>query len=171
MTHQPDKKSHLKEEAQKWEMKLAALGMPSELGEDPGAKALRQLHESRGELINAEEKILRAIQRYFIDRTGNIHGEHLKVSQEIARAVGVDPEEMPVDLIESVRRDMMELGHALSVIAQKISEARQMMSLSPKYFARDIVREYKQALAGSHSADPEIVEAMAQKIATEYTGF
>jgi hypothetical protein len=89
-----------------WEAELQKEGMPSELPEDEGAKALREsMREESEDTLDTE--IRREIVFYFA--TGNqFHGDHNIARSEIAAKLGIPHASIPESIMESVRDEIKE---------------------------------------------------------------
>lgn len=154
-----------KKEMDHWNKKI---GMSEEPGEDIGAQALRELHESQGEAIDGDTTIVKAIQQYFSTRKGNVHGEHRYAAAEIAElAGGINPDDIPVDLVESVREEMIQLDQVMSRIATDLIRTNDRLRARPKVLANSTLREMRnQGLMDQfNNIDEKIIEDVANRIA------
>lgn len=143
-----------------WERKLASQGMPSELGADRGKEALREQMREQGELNDKEDQIMKALQTYWVFREGSIHGEHLKIAQDIANQVGVSVDNIPQDLVDAVGKEIGDVDQRAREIASVLVKKRPAL----KNNAADLAREVEGKLYDEYSnMDRAVITEIASR--------
>ena len=121
-----------------WEAKLAAQGMPSEIGVDKGKEKLQQSMQESGELKAHDAEIIRALQTYWVFREGSLHGEHLKIAQEIAGQLGISADEIPQDLVDAIREEISAADKKAREIASTLVKKNPKLSHNAAALAREV---------------------------------
>lgn len=147
-----------------WEKLLAEEGL-GELGEDEGKKALLEQMEAGDDVDPAVlAKAGHALRMYFCTRANAQHYDHKNVTDEIARSVGANPEDLSEAFVESVRDEMMTLSTSMGRIAQRIVAENHLLGRNPRRLGVRIVDTYLREHPASDLHE-DVIHTMADTAA------
>ena len=132
------------EELARWEQRMAAEGMPSEVGEDKGAQALRErMREERGE--DGEEavevRVRDELRRYWVFRSGRTWNEHRVAAHDIANRLGLSEKSVDESFMQEVADEVSGVERrAQSIVADIQKESGKQAFYDDRVLKKRVMR-------------------------------
>lgn len=154
--------------AREWEERLRSEGMPDELGEDAGKKALEERSAEEGAGAPDEAAIAHALQKYWVFRNPAAHGEHLQIAQSIAADLGVRAEDIPQDMVDAVGREVVQAEKKVQDIVFSLLSKNEALRFNERRLGNMARRAAQEEIGGM---DPDAMDGIVERAVNSALGY